>query len=123
VALAGRRPDQAVAAPLVDVPRDPAFAAKAGVVLDQDPRVFQAAELSEDEYVISADEKTSIQARCRCHPTLPPGQARSMRVEHEYERRGALAYLVAWDVHHARLFGAWSRRLGSTRSGGWWNRS
>jgi DDE superfamily endonuclease len=28
-----------------------------------------------------------------------------MRVEHEYERRGALAYLAAWDVHHARLFG------------------
>jgi transposase len=86
-------------------PRDPAFAAKAGVVLDLYQRVFQAAELSEDEYVISADEKTSIQARCRCHPTLPPGQARSMRVEHEYERRGALAYLAAWDVHHARLFG------------------
>jgi DDE superfamily endonuclease len=57
------------------------------------------------EYVISADEKTSIQARCRCHPTLPPGKARSMRVEHEYERRGALAYLAAWDVHQARLFG------------------
>ena len=28
-----------------------------------------------------------------------------MRVEHEYERGGALAYLVAWDVHRARLFG------------------
>jgi DDE superfamily endonuclease len=28
-----------------------------------------------------------------------------MRVEHEYERGGALAYLAAWDVHHARLFG------------------
>jgi hypothetical protein len=34
------------------------------------------------EFVISADEKTSIQARCRCHPTLPP--ARVMRLEHEY---------------------------------------
>ena len=28
-----------------------------------------------------------------------------MRVEHEYERGGALAYLSAWDVHRARLFG------------------
>ena len=28
-----------------------------------------------------------------------------MRVEHEYDRGGALAYLAAWDVHHARLFG------------------
>jgi transposase len=86
-------------------PRDPDFAAKAGVVLDLYDRVFQGAELGADEYVISADEKTSIQARCRCHPTLPPGVARTMRVEHEYERGGALAYLAAWDVHHARLFG------------------
>jgi DDE superfamily endonuclease len=61
--------------------------------------------MGQDEYVISADEKTSIQARCRCHPTLPAGLARTMRVEHEYERHGALAYLAAWDVHHARLFG------------------
>jgi len=86
-------------------PRDPAFAAKAGVVLDLYERVFDGAPLGEGEYVISADEKTSIQARCRCHPTLPSGRARSMRVEHEYERRGALAYLAAWDVHQARLFG------------------
>ena len=28
-----------------------------------------------------------------------------MRVEHEYERRGALSYLAAWDVHRGRLFG------------------
>jgi transposase len=86
-------------------PRDPAFAAKAGRVLDLYARVFQGQELGAGEYVISADEKTSIQARCRCHPTRPPRVARIMRVEHEYERRGALAYLAAWDVHHARLFG------------------
>ena len=28
-----------------------------------------------------------------------------MRVEHEYERRGALQYLAAYDVHHARVIG------------------
>jgi hypothetical protein len=28
-----------------------------------------------------------------------------MRVEHEYDRGGALAYLAAWDVHQAKLFG------------------
>jgi len=38
-------------------------------------------------------------------PDLPPPRARVMRVEHEYERGGALAYLAAWDVHRARLFG------------------
>jgi hypothetical protein len=86
-------------------PRDPDFAAKAAVVLDLYGRRFQGRRLAPGEFVISADEKTSIQARCRCHPTLPPGVARVMRVEHEYERGGALAYLAAWDVHQARLFG------------------
>ena len=28
-----------------------------------------------------------------------------MKVEHEYERRGAWAYLAAWDVHQAKVFG------------------
>jgi transposase len=86
-------------------PRDPAFRAKATPVLDLYQGVVDGQPLGQDEYVISADEKTSIQARCRCHATLPPGRARSMRIEHEYERGGALAYLAAWDVHHARLFG------------------
>ncbi|MFI6149966.1 hypothetical protein [Streptomyces sp. NPDC051109] len=55
--------------------------------------------------MISADEKTSIQARCRCHPTLAPGQARAMRVNHTYGRGGALAYLAAYDVHQAKVLG------------------
>jgi hypothetical protein len=86
-------------------PRDPAFAAKAAVVLDMYACRSQGRRLEPGEFVISADEKTSIQARCRCHPTLAPAVARVMRVEHEYERGGALAYLAAWDVHRARLFG------------------
>ncbi|HEV8274668.1 MAG TPA: transposase, partial [Streptosporangiaceae bacterium] len=45
------------------------------------------------------------QARCRCHPTLPPGKARAMRVEHDYQRGGALAYLAAWDVHRGQVTG------------------
>lgn len=28
-----------------------------------------------------------------------------MLVEHEYERGGALAYIAAWDVHRAKIFG------------------
>jgi len=43
--------------------------------------------------------------RCRCHPTLPPGKARAMRVEHNYDRGGALAYLAAWDVHRGQVSG------------------
>ena len=55
--------------------------------------------------MISADEKTSIQARCRCHPTLPAGKARQIRVNHDYHRRGAVAYLAAYDVHRGKVFG------------------
>jgi len=93
-------------------PRDPAFERKAGVVLDLYHRTFNGRALRADEYVLSADEKTSIQARCRCHPTLPPAQARAMRVEHEYDRAGALQYLAAWDCHHAKLFGRCESRTG-----------
>jgi hypothetical protein len=86
-------------------PRDPDFPTKAGRVLDLYARTWQRKRLRPDDYVISADEKTSIQARCRRHPTLPAAHARAMRVEHEYARGGALAYMAAWDVHHARVFG------------------
>jgi transposase len=85
--------------------RDPDFRARAARVLDLYAGLWQDKPLSEDEYVISSDEKTSIQARCRCHPTLAPGQARAMRVNHEYGRGGALAYLAAYDIHHAQVFG------------------
>ena len=69
-------------------PRDPDFAAKAARVLDLYAGFWDGHSLGENEFVVCADEKTSIQARCRCHPTLPAGKARMMRVEHEYERKG-----------------------------------
>ncbi len=86
-------------------PRDPDFAAKAGVALDLYARRYQGRTLGLGEYVLCADEKTSIQARIRCHPSLPASPGEPARVEHEYERGGSLAYLAAWDVHRARLFG------------------
>ena len=92
--------------------RDPDFAAKATRVLDLYARVWDGRPLGEQEYVISSDEKTSIQARCRCHPTLPPGTSRTMRVEHEYDRGGALAYLAAYDVHRAHVIGLCSDATG-----------
>lgn len=86
-------------------PRAPDFAHKAGRVLDLYEGWWEGEPLGPEEYVISADEKTSIQARDRRHPTLPTSEDRLLRVEHEYERKGALAYLAAWDVHRAKLFG------------------
>jgi transposase len=95
-------------------PRDPDFAVKAERVLDLYDRRWNGRKLEPGEYVISSDEKTSIQARCRCHPTLAPGKARMMRVNHEYERGGALAYLAAYDVHQARVFGQCAPSTGIT---------
>jgi hypothetical protein len=86
-------------------PRDPDFASKAARVLDLYARRFDNTPLRGDEFVISADEKTSIQARIRKHDTTPAASGQPMRVEHEYARGGALAYLAAWDVHRARVFG------------------
>jgi len=86
-------------------PRDPQFAVKAGRLLDLYQRAWQGQPLQDDEFVISADEKTSIQARARIHPTQAPQPGQPMKVEHEYERRGALTYIAALDVHHAKLFG------------------
>jgi DDE superfamily endonuclease len=93
-------------------PRDPDFATKAGRILDLYERVWEGHPLQANEFVISADEKTSIQARRRCHPTEPPRSGTLMRVEHEYERAGAWAYLAALDVHQARLFGRCERTTG-----------
>jgi transposase len=85
--------------------RDPQFATRAGRVLDLYAGIWDGRPLGPDDYVICADEKTSIQARCRCHPTLAPGKARAMRIEHDYDRGGALAYLAAWDVRRGQVTG------------------
>jgi DDE superfamily endonuclease len=86
-------------------PRDPDFALKAGRIIDLYARRWQGKRLRWDEFVLSADEKTSIQARVRTHPTLPAQPHRPARVEHEYTRAGAWAYLAALDVHRAKVFG------------------
>ncbi len=86
-------------------PRDPAFAAKAGRVLDLYAGTWDGMPLGDDDYVVSADEKTSIQARLRRHASLPAAQRRPPRTEFEYRRGGALQYLAAWDAHRAKVFG------------------
>ncbi len=86
-------------------PRDPAFAAKAGRVLDRYAGYWDGLPLTAADCVRSADEQTSIQARARCHATTPPRPGAPMQVEHEYERGGALAYLAAWDVRRGGAIG------------------
>lgn len=86
-------------------PRDPAFAEKAGRVLDLYHRRWQGKALGPRDFVISADEKTQIQLRQRRHPITPPRARRPIRVETDYKRHGTCAYLAAWDVHRAKLYG------------------
>ena len=93
-------------------PRDPHFALKAGRILDLYHQLWQGRPLREDEFVLCADEKTSIQARARCHLTLPPQPGSPSKVEHEYRRLGKWAYLAAWDVQTAKLFGRCEPKTG-----------
>ncbi len=58
------------------------------------------------------DGKSSIKARRRIHATVPTAPGWSMRVEHGYERKGAWAYLAAWDVRRARIHGRCEHKTG-----------
>jgi len=93
-------------------PRDPNFREKAGRLLDLYHGTWENVALGPDDYVISADEKTSIQARKRIAPGTGPERGRTRKVEFEYERKGALAYMAAWDVHRAKVFGYCAQRTG-----------
>jgi len=93
-------------------PRDPDFQAKAARVLDLYERRFEGRLLHPGEYVICADEKSQLQALARRHETVAAAPGRPALVEFEYRRGGTLAYLAAWDVHHARLFGRCEAKTG-----------
>lgn len=93
-------------------PRDPYFKEKADRVLSLYEGIWDDRPLESNEYVLSADEKTSIQARQRIRPTKGPSPHHNMLVEHEYIRKGAWAYLAAWDVRRAKVFGRCESRSG-----------
>ena len=93
-------------------PRDPDFLKNAGPALDLYQGRWEGKLLEPGDMVISADAKPSIQARARIHPSAPPAPGRGQRVEHEYERMGALTYLDAWDVRRGGVIGRSERKGG-----------
>jgi DDE superfamily endonuclease len=93
-------------------PRDPAFEAKASPILDLYAGIWQGQSLADKDYVLSSDEKTSIQARCRPHAEMPPEPGQTRRIETEYERRGAVQYLAVWDVHRGIVMGRCEAKTG-----------
>jgi transposase len=93
-------------------PRDPDFEAKAARVLDLYARTWGGVALGPGDYVISADEKSQLQALRRRHPGRPTGPGHTRRVEFEYRRGGTLAYFAAYDVHHGRVLGTIAPKTG-----------
>lgn len=93
-------------------PRDRQFAEKAGPILDLYGGIWEGKPLGPTDCVLSMDEKTSIQARKRCHEEMPPEPKQTRRVETEYERKGVLQYLAAWDVHRGVVLGRCAAKTG-----------
>jgi len=93
-------------------PRDPDFSYKAARILDLYEGFWENKPLGKRDYIISADEKTSIQARKRKHDSLGPMREQAMRIEHEYKRKGAWTYLAAWDIRRAKIFGRCEEKNG-----------
>jgi transposase len=60
--------------------------------------------LAPSERVLCVDEKTSLQPRTRKSPTLAAQPGRPMRVEHEYERKGALNLFAAFDTRTGQVY-------------------
>ena len=98
-------------------PRDPEFLPKASPILELYQGFWQGQPLGARDFLICADEKTSIQARQRCYPSQPPLANQLALFEHEYKRQGALQYLAALDVFHMRLFGRCEPKTGKAAFG------
>jgi hypothetical protein len=93
-------------------PRAPRFGPQAAAILDLYAGLWHGEPLGANDFVISSDEKTSIQARLRCHASLAPRPAEPMRIEPEYKRGGALQYLAAWDVRRGIVLGRCEAKTG-----------
>ena len=61
--------------------------------------------LNHDEMVLCVDEKTNLQPRPRKALTLPAKPELPVRVEHEYERKGALNLFAAFDTRTGYVWG------------------
>lgn len=85
--------------------RDSRFVERMVPVLDLYERSFEGGCLGPDDYVLSADEKTSIQVLRRRHPARPPAPGHLRREEFEYQRCGVWAYLAALDVQAGQVMG------------------
>jgi transposase len=87
------------------VPRDAAFANTVREICDLYTRT-----LAPHEMVLCVDEKTSLQPRTRKAPTRPAQPGLPVRVEHEYERKGALNLFAGFDTRTGKVYGHTAER-------------
>jgi transposase len=81
------------------VPRDAEFCKRVKNICSLYTR-----KLGDDEMVLCVDEKTSLQSRPRKSATLPAKPGLPVRVEHEYERKGALNLFAAFDTRTGKVY-------------------
>jgi transposase len=81
------------------VPRDAEFCRRVKNICSLYTR-----KLPENEAVLCVDEKTSLQPRTRKSLTLPAQPGLPVRVEHEYERKGALNLFAAFDTRTGKVY-------------------
>lgn len=81
-------------------PRDQEFCDKVRDVCD-----IYFRPLESWECVMSVDENTSIQARKRIAQMMPAKPGKSVYCEHEYQRKGALNLIAAFDTRTGKVYG------------------
>ena len=81
------------------VPRDAEFCKRVKNIC-----TLYTRKLGPHEMVLCADEKTSLQPRTRLSPTLAAKPGLPVRVEHEYQRKGALNLFAAFDTRTGRVY-------------------
>jgi transposase len=82
------------------VPRDEAFAQSIREISTLYTRPLEAHEM-----VLCVDEKTNMQPRPRTAATKPAKPRLPVRVEHEYDRQGALNLFAAFDTRTGEVWG------------------
>jgi transposase len=87
------------------VPRDAHFAQIVRTLVELYTRP-----LTNEEMVLSLDEKTNLQPRPRLVPTLPTRPGSPTRLEHEYKRAGALHLFAAFDTRTGKVYACIARR-------------
>src|SRR5262245_10282989 len=87
------------------VPRDAAFAAQVKEIC-----ALYTRPLAPHEMVLCVDEKTSLQPRTRKAPTRAARPGQPVRVEHAYQRKGALNLFAAFDTRTGKVYGMTAER-------------